>query len=209
LIGAAACDAGRYGSTTDLTSAACSGPCSPGGSDRFNESISLSLLAAVSGYFCLAGSNSSTAALCPAGYYCPANTAAGTDNRCSLQSQSPAGSRDVTDCKCSPGYLGADGTACLGTAAGRYKATVGDFPSTPCPAGRFGAAPAEANPNCTGPCAPNNYCPLGSESATAFACPGNRQSPLGSKSLADCQGCVAGFFDVGSNTCQGELIVNP
>jgi hypothetical protein len=153
------CPAGRFGLVEGLFEAGCSGACEEG-------------------FYCPAGSVSTTEFACPAGRY-----------------GARQGLESVEDCaECEPGHFCPDGSTSpyeIACPAGRYGATRGladeactsecpagsycpeasDAPID-CPAGRYGAHAGESNPSCTGDCDPSHMCPSGSVSPTEIHCPG-------------------------------------
>jgi hypothetical protein len=164
----------RFGFTTGLTVATCSGTCS-------------------AGYYCPAGSTNATAypcppgtflgttggtaqsscSACPVGYFCPVASVSGTANPC------PAGTyRDTTG-----------GTATTSCSA--------------CLAGRYGATPAVSVATCSGTCSAGYYCPTGSTSATAYPCPVGYFCPVGTGSSLQ-NPCAAGQYqnNPGQSICK-------
>lgn len=202
----APCPAGTFGSSSGLSTAACSGPCSGGAS-------------------CPAGSVANVALSCPAGYACAAgaapvqclpgtyslggaasctNCAAGSfgstsglqsaacSGLCPAGSFAAAGAAACTPCvagaSCSGGATASVAGSC---AIGSYCA-AGAAPAL-CTAGYYGASAGLSVPTCTGPCSAGKSCPAGSTSNTV-ACPAGQWCAAGVPPAP----CAAGYF--GSST---------
>lgn len=150
----ALCLGGFYGDSTGATTSHCSGPCSPG-------------------YYCPAGSVSSTARACgDPKYFCP--------GRSSVPALVPAGHFSMSDNSvdspetrdtfemCDIGHYCSEGV--------RYA----------CPAGTFGSVAGLETDSCTGSCKAGYFCPPGSTSpmqhlcgSPAVYCPkGDPRSPI-------------------------------
>ena len=169
-----ACVAGRYGSTTGLWTAECSGECligfyCPPASTRADAAR-----CAAGRYADVFGATSSACVgPCAAGYFCPAGSALATAVAC------PAGTFGNT--------TGLGNAACSGPCPSGYycvAATV-DPHGTPCRGGKFASSPGSASSACGGDCAPGYYCPPGSVSgaaapcnSSAYYCPGGSEAPL-------------------------------
>lgn len=141
------CPAGSYGSTTGLTTSACTGLCSAG---RYGSNTGLT--AAACDGSCSAGRYGDVAGQttnqcvgsCPAGYFCPAGTISPTTNICPTGRFSTGGS----------------GNSCSSCAAGLYGATTGLMTTGctgPCQAGYYGSSNRQTTPTCNGPCSGGYY----------------------------------------------------
>jgi hypothetical protein len=202
--------AGRYGDTTGLSVAACTGPCD-------------------AGYACPAGSavRNPTAARCPAGKFAEAGATVCSDcspGRFSAAGAGMVGSVRVSSSYASPplppsltyrlpvwAYLG-DHRACASAkvtfracscmdvvmcsvglciqcSIGQYSASVTSC--VDCPAGKFGSVLALQNALCSGDCAAGYACPQGSITSTPTSgiCPVGRYSLPGASA---CTLCPAG-----------------
>lgn len=128
----APCVAGRYGGTTGLSISTCSGPCS-------------------AGFFCPAGSNNATAAVCVnvggAWTYCPPASSAPL---VPADGYYPNSNRSSV-LACNPGFW------CKGGV------------KSPCSDGYYGGL-AESRATCTGPCTAGYFCFGGSISPTQHVC---------------------------------------
>ena len=128
------CDSGYYGDVDGETVRTCSGPCTPG-------------------YYCDAGSNSSTQYECGnVTVYCPQGTAIPRVAQPGELTIGLSTSRRNATVTCSVSQYCVDGVA------------------LPCPAGRFGCATGLGTADCNGPCAAGSYCPLASSSNKEFSC---------------------------------------
>ena len=120
---AQACPKGTYGSTTGLSTSACSGKCAGG---RYGSAT---------------GQTASTCSgQCTAGYYCPEGSTSATQNACATNSSSPAGSDAISDCSCNAGYSGNAGTSggtCTACAKGTYKSSAGNTTCTSAGSGYY------------------------------------------------------------------------
>jgi hypothetical protein len=219
------CEGGTFGCADRLSSASCNGPCTAG---FFCPAGSVSSQQATCGgnasspnaasYFCPLGAaaalrvgagNYSTGsaddaphrrtgqAVCPPGRYC----AGGVSVRAPVC--------DMRACACVRVYLFAWKQVLPFANAGSSKMCVTRIAQLPCPAGWFGAVPAEASPTCSGLCAPGYECPAGSTSSTSSVCPagyfctGGARQPCpagrysdaeGSTSADACAACPAGTY---------------
>ena len=130
------CPPGRYGDRFGLGNMNCSGPC-------------------LRGYYCPAGSNTSSVEECGGvDVYCPEGTGSPlvvAEGFNSVPEQSPAYVRHGV-IKCEPGSYCTSGV--------RY----------PCPPGRYGAEYGLQNSTCSGSCRPGFYCPEMSNSSTMIPC---------------------------------------
>ena len=178
--------------------------------------------AVVAGMYCAPGSTTaSPGTTCPIGSYClgtanpatlcPAGTYGSTTGRTTSACTGPCTSAVVAGMYCAPGSTTASpgttcpiGSYCLGTAnpatlcpAGTYGSTTGLTAATctgQCPAGTYGSTTGLNTSACSGPCtcAPGNYCPLGSTSASSCT-----TCPAGSYCLGAGNGtlpCPAGTY---------------
>ena len=217
------CPAGRYGATTGVASAGCTGPCN-----------------AVPGSGCDSGVTSPQGRVCPQGFYspggsgpcmlCPAGVygssmglnSAACSGVCTAflgsyclpgaitpmfgvpcpTGQYSTGGPGVSSCSlCAPGLLGSSqgmsNASCAGACPiGQYNAQPGTAVCSPCPAGRFGATPGLNTPLCSGPCAansPGQYCPPGATAAST-PCPAGQFSNGTDASESQCTPCDAGRF---------------
>jgi hypothetical protein len=173
------CAKGRYGSSSNNTTAQCDGPCA-------------------AGYYCDEGSISAKQGLCPPGYYCPAGTQApitcpankfcvqGTSipANCPAGTTSTGGATDITGCDSCP--------------AGSFCPGDGNNPVT-CPIGSYcgggNSAPV--------PCPAGSYCDVTGLSA-GKPCPAGRyNNTAGATLLSQCLPCPAGKFNqgTGQTTC--------
>ena len=164
-IVACSSSAGRYGASTGLSSASCSGVC-------------------FAGFGCFPASTSPASVVCPAGRYstsgicedCPAGRYGDTErlSSASCSAACPAGrwgGAGAVDANCTgpcaAGYRCPPGSTseAPGNAnrcpAGKYSA-LGDVDCSNCSAGCFGAGTGLESPRCTGECQSGNYCPEGS-----------------------------------------------
>ena len=108
---------------------------------------------------------------CSAGKY----TVAETCVDCPAFSTSAEASSSIGSCQCTPGYTGADGTACTACAAGSYKVSVGPASCVECTPGTY---QDDTPPYITYACE---------------QCPENTTSPSASFSISACQ-CRAGYL---------------
>lgn len=112
-----------------------------------------------------------------------AATSAATCIGCTPDSQvvgAVAGTRPES-CECNAGFVGADGGPCSPTAAGTYKATIGDDAAQPCGIGTYSAAP-------------------GAEACTPCPAPSTSTLAPGASTLGECE-CVAGYHGSGGGDC--------
>jgi hypothetical protein len=168
------CQAGRYGASQAVPSAACTGACE-------------------AGYACPAGSTNGTVELCSAGKYstvgsgactaCPTGvygaapglTNASCSGPCLAGRYGDATGLTSPLCSgvCAAGYYcpaGSTSPAMLPCAKGTYS-TGGAASCLLCPSGLFGASPGLQSPACTGMCTAGYSCPAGSTASTANICP--------------------------------------
>ena len=160
------CEVGRYGSSTGNNASTCDGPCS-------------------AGYYCPAGSTSSTQAPCAAGRY----------------GSSTANNALTCDGPCTAGRYGSstgnNASTCNGPCSAGYYCPAGSTSSTQnaCPAGKFGATSGLQTATCSGDCSAGYYCPLSSTSATQVPCPvGRYREDPGGASVSDCTPCAPGKY---------------
>ena len=118
------CPAGSYGEDEAMTTAECTGPCLPG-------------------YYCLAGSSSSTAAPCAAGYYgvSGSHTSPFCSGPCTAGYYCEEGTTEPIT-KCEAGHYGASGQSfpeCSGECSAGYYCESGSVSSTQnmCGSGKF------------------------------------------------------------------------
>ncbi len=165
------CPEGRFGASAALPSSACSGACT-------------------AGYFCLAGSASSTQGTCPPGQYSIAGAASCTNCSAGRYGASPGTNSPSCDAVCNPGYVCPPGS------------TTGAPPDSLCPAGQYAFAGALACANC----AAGYACTVGSGSPTpgANVCSAGRWSAAGAVSCTDCAaGYVGTTAGASSANCSG------
>lgn len=160
---------GRYGATTGLATAECSGVCSPG-------------------FGCDLASTSPQASICSPGKY----SLLGTCEACPAGKYGDAGGLNSTDCSgdCLPGRWGAPAAttpSCSGPCTAGYACPAGSTSAAPgdsfkcspgqynaggasvcsnCPAGLYGATAGLGSSACTAQCDPGFYCPLGASQQT-------------------------------------------
>ena len=172
------CAGGTYGVSQGLSSNACTGTCT-------------------AGYFCPAGSSSSTTYRCPAGYYCGAGAANAIPCPAGNWS-SMLGAISIANCNntCPPGFYCPPGSS-SGTAFACYAGYFCSGGSTTptqfsCPAGYY-------CPNATAiPLLCKQlgyYCPVNSPSNTSYICPAGvygNTSGLIDSSCTDV--CPSGYF---------------
>ena len=197
------CPIGFYGATSGLTTATCTGPCTPMGPGRY----------------CPANSTTNSPFDCPAGSACPGD---GASTICGLGYWS--GNKSAACSPCPPGRWGGapgltsskcSGNCTLGAGSYCNYASTGPMDGTPCPGafscaggatlptcctggtyftyagcqkcapGYYGFAPksssfvppvCQVSSSCAGPCtaAPGFYCPAGSTRASGYSCPSGK-----------------------------------
>jgi hypothetical protein len=159
LAGAGACTGcspGTFGSSTGLTTAACSGLCAAG---RFGSVSGLSSSscegACSAGYACPAGSTSATAVVCPSGWYSLSGWSVCSQCPVGLYGDTLALPWSTCTAPCPPGRFG--------SAPGLSTSAC----SGPCDAGRFGSQPGVNASSCTAACPAGYFCPPGTANATA------------------------------------------
>lgn len=206
------CPASVYGSTSGLTTAACTAPCPPGYSCAVGTSAPVACPA--SQYStggtsacspCPAGTFGSSLAqtsalcggLCPAGRY--GDTSGVTDPTCvgacfagwACPPGSTTGQPAAT--KCLKGTYSTTGLgSCLPCPVGTYSASDFAIGCLKCDAGRYGTL-SSTDSQCSGPCHPGFFCPAGSTTPTEplNACPPGQWSAAGAGS---CSPCAVGFY---------------
>ena len=196
---AAACPAGRYGSSTQLGDAACDGACPAG---RFGagtgQTSPLCDGECSAGSWCPPGSVSPTertcgaglwgdagagsaacGGTCPAGFYCPPGTASDSFQPCGGSGFFCGGGNAAPVAVATGFYSSGGDNASVRTT--QSPCGVGSYclngVSSLCPAGRYGASPALSSPSCSGLCDPGFY------GATPGAVPSTCDGP-----------CDAGFY---------------
>ena len=184
------CSAGYYGSSTTNSVNTCNGACS-------------------AGYYCPAGSTSSTQNACGLGHYCPAGS--GTYTNCPAGTYGSSTTLSTSACsgQCSAGYYcpaGSTSATQNNCGAGNY-CPAGSGSATPCPAGTYGSTANLQTSACSGQCACGHYCPAGSTSSTQTDCSaGTYRASTGGASQSDCTlSCTQGSGSSGycwtSTTC--------
>ena len=173
------CAKGRYGSSSNNTTAQCDGPCA-------------------AGYYCDEGSVSPKQGLCPPGYYCTAGTQQPLNcpaNKFCVQGTSiPA--------NCPPGTSSSGGatdiTGCNNCPGGKYCPGDGNNPVT-CPIGTYcgggNTAPV--------PCPTGSYCDVIGLSAIKLCPAGTYNNTVGATLLSQCLPCPGGKFntEIGQTAC--------
>lgn len=174
-----ACPAGRFGFTTELNNARCSGPCAPG-------------------YYCPAGSSSKNEhacggpdVYCPIGSGEPVNVGAGNYSSVAIDAyehedgtlitastnvaSTVAADARASQRRCEPGYYCEDGVR------------------RPCPAGRYGAEPGLQTRECNGRCPPGMWC--AERSTTALPTRNGSYCASGGCTTEDGDGpCAPGYY---------------
>jgi hypothetical protein len=176
------CAKGRYGSSSNNTTAQCDGPCA-------------------AGYYCDEGSVNAKQGLCPPGYYCPAGTQQPLDcpankfcvqgtsvpSNCPAGTTSTAGATDITGCDSCPA-----GSFCPGDGNNPVTCTIGSY----CEGGN--SAPV--------PCPAGSYCDVTGLTA-GKPCPAGRYNDTaGATLLSQCLPCPAGKFNPGTGQTQCNAI---
>jgi hypothetical protein len=168
------CAKGRYGSSSNNTTAQCDGPCA-------------------AGYYCDEGSVNPKQGLCPPGYYCnegtqqplncPANKfcVQGTSipANCPPGTSSSGGATDITGCNSCPA-----GNFCRGDGNNPVTCTIGSY------CGGGNSAPV--------PCPAGSYCDVTGLSAGRPCPAGTYNDTAGATLLSQCLPCPAGKFNQGT-----------
>ncbi len=204
LSGAATCTpcpVGRYGNTTGLATALCSGECVAG-----------------SGRVCGEGATTNGPGdLCPAGSY--ANATLSRCVPCAAGFYGSAPGLVVPECSgvCIPApgrFCGTGATSATGIACplGRFSEMGSVTSCDPCPAGRFGNVTGQVSSDCSGACvAPaGSVCVSGAAfRLSASVCHRGTYSPGGT--VTACVPCPAGYFggavNLSSPACSGQCPV--
>lgn len=134
------CPAGRFGSATLLTAATCNGACT-------------------AGYFCVAGSTSATATICPLGSYCPASSSVATACAAGLYGSTTALATSSCTGPCTAGYwcpLGASSATANACAAGYYCPPAAGA-AIACPLGTYASVTRSTTAACGGQCSAGRY----------------------------------------------------
>ena len=196
-VGAAECSPcapGRYGATSAMNTSVCSGLCSAGHfGAAANQTTALCDGPCTAGYYCVVGSTSSTAAVCPVGQYSLSGASACTP--CSRGRFGASVGMNRSECSgaCAAGTFGdADGqsvSSCSGNCSAGYTCAAGSVSptSTPCPVGRYAPSGSWACVNCTA----GYTCGVASPSATQTPCGPGQYSLSGS---ANCSACAGGYY---------------
>ena len=127
--------------------------------------------------------------MCEAGYYCPAGSTSSTANDCgSVDKYCPAGSGSPIDV--SEGYYSGPESANESNRSEQTICPAGSYcvngVKTECPAGSYGSNEGLTSSECSGLCEAGYYCPAGSTSSTANDCGSvDKYCPAGSGSPID------------------------
>jgi hypothetical protein len=176
------CPAGRYGSTTGINSASCTGLCT-------------------AGYYCPAGSSSATAVRCGGNtVYCPPGAPAPVNVSVGHFSVGTAGMRSDQQ-QCGPGTYCLDGVATPCPVA-TFSDTSGAVACTGVCFAGYTCAAGSSSGNAT-ECIPGAYCPSGDPEAPILCPTGRYRSLTRGASMSDCSLCPAGTY---SNST-GEVAV--
>ena len=173
------CPAGRYGSSTSMTSEKCTGPCSEG-------------------HFCPAASTSPTAQVCGRpNHFCPVGSAFPrlVDESFYTLPESPdlhrRSSQELCEppnycingirAKCPAGTFGNSSGLihpnCTDSCLKGHYCPEGSVNPTKCPAGSYGATRGLKDSSCSGLCSRGHWCPEGSISATEVQCAAGKYGP--------------------------------
>jgi hypothetical protein len=161
------CPSGRFGSSSGLTSSACTGTCP-------------------AGYTCGAGTANGTSTLCPPGRFSGEGSSVCVECGAGRYGADPplvgpdcsglcvvgrwgAPGANSPDCNgpcdagyaCPPGLSTSNPGEAVKCAAGKYSAR-GQGVCSPCPRGRYGSGTGAESSVCTGACVVGHYCPEGS-----------------------------------------------
>ena len=200
------CAKGRYGSSSNNTTAQCDGPCA-------------------AGYYCDEGSVIARQGLCPPGYYCTAGTpqplncpankfciqGTSVPANCPPGTTSTGGATDITGCDSCPagkfcrgdgnnpvtctmgGYCEGGNSAPVPCPAGSYCDETGLSAGKPCPAGRYNnTAGATLLSQCL-PCPAGKFNPGTGQTACNAICPIGKYCPLGTANPVPCP--AGGYCD--------------
>lgn len=118
---------------------------------------------------------------CKPGHYCPAGSTSGTANACPGGTyRGLPGATALDDCDACP----------IG-----FFCPQGSVAPEKCLGGRYGSAGSLPDGQCSGICARGHYCPAGSTSDKAAACPaGTFNSLTGARSITECVVCPIGSY---------------
>ena len=203
-VGVAACSlcpAGTLGSTQELTSSVCGGPCPigryadvAGASDcsacpagRYGSTTGATspycsgrCVAAVPGRYCPAGATTSTL-LCPAGRYSSAADATTCEPCAAGRYGAPGANSSDCTAGCDAGTYSPPGSSvCTACPPGQYS-LEGAGACVLCPAGVWASSQGSVSSDCGGYCTPSpgRYCPEGATSPNPLPCPPGTYSVAG------------------------------
>lgn len=200
------CAKGRYGSSSNNTTAQCDGPCA-------------------AGYYCDEGSVIAKQGLCPPGYYCEAGTpqplncpankfciqGTSVPANCPPGTTSRGGATDITGCDSCPGgsfcpgngnnpvtcpigsYCGGGNSAPVPCPAGSYCDVTGLSAGKPCPAGTYNNTAAATLLSQCLPCPAGKFNPGTGQTACNAICPIGTQCPSGTANPVPCP--MGGYCD--------------
>lgn len=174
------CPAGYYSASAGSTT------CTAAGVGKYTYEGTTAELSCLIGYFCAESATSEYimySSPCPPGYLCSAGMSTYPDyatNGCPVGKYCLEGANAATPCP-----------------AGTYRNTVGARSIYDCatvPAGYYISATG-ASSYSSNPCSAGYYCPEGSITATAYACPkGTFRLLTGGKAASDCAFCPPGYY---------------